>query len=415
MDDLLHFSGDAQKVIIETAQIQKGTFLDKEGKKKIIVEAEYGDIGEIISKTYPDKIEHYVYHNNQMICLHVAKLDKTPIYKEDYFYEEDLLVKKTRVNELGVVEEVEKFYYSIDSVLEKKQSKSMTYEYLYTDNLLVEERWHSDLNLNQIIRYRYENRLLIEILHLSGSEIPGRKIEYIRQKSGFISEEIIYSASNNIVSHFKYEYITIYKNNWLKRVKYTLHTQNKRKEATEVQYRDFKFYETKEYVEPQIESDTEIKSIQDKNKFDQEFENEKQNFKELEFDNGIYKGEVLEDEMHGEGSFIFNTGTRYQGSFKNNIMEGKGKLTYINGKVYEGTFVNNILEGPGACKWENGDFYVGEFKNGKMHGRGCYIWENGNRFEGIFELNKRTEQGILYKRSELDSDAPPKWVNDLFR
>lgn len=33
MDDLLLFSGNINKVIIETAQIQKGTFSDKEGKK----------------------------------------------------------------------------------------------------------------------------------------------------------------------------------------------------------------------------------------------------------------------------------------------------------------------------------------------------------------------------------------------
>jgi len=96
-------------------------------------------------------------------------------------------------------------------------------------------------------------------------------------------------------------------------------------------------------------------------------------------------------------------------------MAGRGKLTYISGKVYEGTFVNNILEGPGACKWENGDFYAGEFKNGQMHGKGCYIWENGNRFEGIFENNSRTEQGILYKATELESTAPPEWVNELFK
>ena len=69
-----------------------------------------------------------------------------------------------------------------------------------------------------------------------------------RLKSGFISDEIIYSASNMVVSHFKYEYVTIYKNNWLKRVKYLLHSQNKRKEASEVQYRDFKFYESKEDI-----------------------------------------------------------------------------------------------------------------------------------------------------------------------
>ena len=107
----------------------------------------------------------------------------------------------------------------------------MTYEYLYDNGKLVEEKWHSDFSLNQIIRYSYENDLIIEIQNYSGEEIPGRKIEYKRNKLGFITEEIIYSASKMIISHFKYEYATKFKNNWLKRVKYALHTQNKRKEA----------------------------------------------------------------------------------------------------------------------------------------------------------------------------------------
>lgn len=415
MEDLLQFKGNAQKVIVETATIQKGTFSDKEGKKRVFIEAQFNEDGKIISQIFQDRVENYVYHEGEMICLHVAGIDKTPIYKIDHFYDNGLLIKKVRTNEIGAMVDEETFYYNSDGMLSKKQSKSMTYEYIYRDNILIEERWHSDLHLNQIIRYSYENDELVLVAHYSGDEILGRKIEYRRDRPGYLSEEIIYSASNLIVSHFKYEYITTYKNNWLKRVKYTLHTQNKRKEASEVQYRDFKFYEEPvndiekpvyddepDEIEPQVDA---IDTTDQKS----------ENYGELEFDNGIYKGEVIDGEMHGEGDFIFNTGTRYVGFFKNNIMEGKGKLTYISGKVYEGTFINNMLEGPGACKWENGDFYVGEFQKGKMHGKGCYIWDNGNRFEGIFEDNQRTEQGILYKKSELESDNPPEWVNELFR
>lgn len=338
-----------------------------------------------------------------MICLHVADLEKEPINKVDYYYNESLLTKKTKVNSLGVITEEEQFYYDSQGRVIKKESKFMTYEYLYNGELLIEERWHSDQNLNQIIKYSYnDEKLLVEISHFSGDEIPGRRFEYKRERLGFITEEVVYSASNLVVSHYKYEYVTIYKKNWLKRVKYSLHTQNKRKEASEVQYRDFKFFEEDIKKSKTEFFETEIIETEDK-------------ITELEFDNGVYQGEVIDGQMHGQGSYIFNTGTRYRGSFKNNIMEGKGKLTYISGKVYEGTFVNNVLEGPGACKWENGDFYAGEFENGKMHGRGCYIWENGNRFEGLFEENKRSEQGILYKKSELESDAPPEWINDLFK
>ncbi|MGL1893819.1 MAG: hypothetical protein OCD02_19435 [Spirochaetaceae bacterium] len=401
MDDLLSFSGNVQKIIVERAQIQKGTFSDKEGKKSFILEANYSTAGELQVINYHDKIENHVYYDGEMICLHVAKLDKTPLYKQDHFYENSLLVKKTRVNEHGHIDDTETYRYNSFNQLIEKKSKSITYEYIYQDDLLIEERWHSDQHINQIIKYVYEGGLLIEVAHYSGDEILGRKIEYKRESHGYISEEIIFSASNLIVSHFRFEYPTIYKNNWLKRVKYTLDAHNKKKMAAEVQYRDFKFYDI-----PTKKEDFQPKEIKKEHP---------ENYQELEFDNGIYKGEVVDDDMHGTGDFIFNTGTRYKGSFKNNIMEGKGKLTYINGKVYEGTFVNNVLEGPGACKWENGDFYVGEFQGGKMHGRGCYIWENGNRFEGIFENNRRSEQGILYKSSELESSAPPEWVNELFR
>ena len=414
MDDLLQFSGNVSKIIVETAQIHRGTFTDREGKRTLLVEANFNVGGETLSNVYKDKVENYVYYKGEMICLHVAKPDKTPIDKTDYYYEQSLLTKKIKVNDLGIVTEEESFYYDVDGNLIKKESKFMTYEYIYQNNLLVEERWHSDFSLNQIIRYTYDDGLLTEIAHFSGEDIPGRKIEYKRERLGFITEIIIYSASNLIVSHTKFEYVTIFKKNWLKRIKYSLHTQNRRKEANEVQYRDLKFHEQPK--QKHIVVDTLEKLENDEENTDKEIDiPENNSVSELEFKNGTYKGEIVEGEMHGQGSYIFNTGTRYQGSFKNNVMEGKGKLTYINGKVYEGTFYNNVLEGPGACKWENGDFYVGEFENGKMHGRGCYIWENGNRFDGLFENNLRTEQGILYKKSELESNAPPEWVNDLFK
>lgn len=401
MDDILEFTGSPETMVLEKAPISKGTFSDKEGKKSFIQEVNFNSTGDKTSIRYTDKVENFVYHEDQLLCIHVAREDKTPLYKIDFYYEEDLLVKKTKTNEQGIIEESETYHYNQEGNLSEKKSLTMTYEYIYNEeNLLIEERWHSEFSLNQIIKYSYENNKRIGICYFSGDEIPGRKIIYKRESHGFISEEIVYSTSNIIISHFKYEYITIYKNNWLKRIKYTLHTNNRRKEATEAQYRDFKFYENTE--NPDINED--CNKVEDIN-----------SIQELTFDNGIYKGEVMNHEMHGSGEFIFETGTKYEGSFRNNKMEGRGKLTYISGKVYEGTFANNVLEGPGACRWENGDFYAGEFKNGKMHGKGCYIWNNGNRFEGMFENNKRTEQGILYKASELESTAPPEWVNELFK
>lgn len=407
MDDLLEFTGSVESITLSKAKIIKGTFSEKEGKKEEICIAKFNENGELTYAERDNNIENYVYHDKNLLCKHVAREDKSPIYKIDYFWEEGLLVRKTKTNDKGIKEEDETYNYDANGTLAEKKSKTMTFQYSYENGLLVEERWHSEFTLNQIIRYEYEKSFLTKTTHLSGDEVPGRVIEHKRDDRGFVIEEVIYSPSGAIISHIKYSYPTIYKNNWLKRIQYILHSQNRKKEAIEVVYRDLKFY-------PESQNDVEEPEITHNEPDSQIHENEPQ-IEELEFDNGFYKGEVENGEMHGKGEFIFNTGTRYQGSFKNNNMEGRGKLTYVSGKVYEGTFRNNVLEGPGACKWENGDFYVGEFKNGQMHGRGCYIWENGNRFEGIFENNRRTDQGVLYKASELESTAPPDWVNDLFK
>ena len=125
MDDLLHFSGLPKKIIIESAQIQKGTFHDKEGKKSFILEAEYNDEGEILLKKFPSKIENYVYLEKQLICIHTAQLDKTPICKEDFYYEDRVLVKKTKVNSLGITEENETYHYNSDGILEKRITQSL--------------------------------------------------------------------------------------------------------------------------------------------------------------------------------------------------------------------------------------------------------------------------------------------------
>lgn len=410
MDDLLEFTGSINTINISKAEIIKGTFSEKEGKKELYCTASYDENGNILTIETDEHIKNYVYHEGDLLCIHVARPDKVPLYKVDYFREEGLLVRKTRTNEKGIIDEDEKFFYNSEDELIEKKSKTMTFQYTYENKLLTEERWHSEFSLNQIIKYEYTNDFLTEINHFSGDEVPGRKVEIKRESHGFITEELVYSPSGIIISHIKYSYPTIYKDNWLKRIKYVLHSQNRRKEAIEATYRDFKFFPnavkvTEEKEEQEAEEITPSVSLTPTDQVPQE----------LEFDNGLYRGEIVNGEMHGNGEFIFNTGTRYQGAFRNNSMEGRGKLTYTNGKVYEGTFYNNVLEGPGACKWENGDFYVGEFKNGKMHGKGCYIWKNGNRFEGLFADNKRSDQGILYKASELESTAPPEWVNDLFK
>ncbi|OQY37116.1 MAG: hypothetical protein B6229_08920 [Spirochaetaceae bacterium 4572_7] len=250
MDEILRFIGDAQKIIIETAKIQHSTFSEKEGKKESLIEVNYTQDGYLLSKKDKKSIENYIYIEKNLMSVHVSDLNNILLYKIEYDYEDGFLTKKSKTNNQGRVEEVESYINNDIGQIIEKISKTMRYQYEYLEDLLVEERWISDISLNQIIRFKYENRLLIEKQYFSGNEIPGRKIAYSRNKYGFITNEIVYSTSGEIISHIMYEYKTIFKDNWLKRVKNSLH--NRKKEPIEVQYRDFKFFErisTKEDVE----------------------------------------------------------------------------------------------------------------------------------------------------------------------
>ena len=64
-------------------------------------------------------------------------------------------------------------------------------------------------------------------------------------------------------------------------------------------------------------------------------------------DGRVYKGSLVEGEMHGNGSLFYSKESKeekdssYEGQFHLNSREGQGVLTKINGDVYTGTFQNN--------------------------------------------------------------------------
>jgi hypothetical protein len=81
-----------------------------------------------------------------------------------------------------------------------------------------------------------------------------------------------------------------------------------------------------------------------------------------------YEGEFDENgDMHGKGTFLFKTGSKYDGEFKHSLREGFGVLTW-NGNVYEGGFKNDLFHGKGKHTYPDGRFYEGIFENGKPYG-----------------------------------------------
>jgi len=64
----------------------------------------------------------------------------------------------------------------------------------------------------------------------------------------------------------------------------------------------------------------------------------------------VYRGNLKEGKIEGQGEFKWPDGTRhYIGNFENSQMQGFGKLTFLDkygGKaVYKGDFMANLFHG----------------------------------------------------------------------
>ncbi len=118
------------------------------------------------------------------------------------------------------------------------------------------------------------------------------------------------------------------------------------------------------------------------------------------FTHGKYKGEIENNLPHGKGEYIYNNGTKYQGTFVKGNIDGNGSIKYPGGGSFEGSTTRGSLES-GELKYDNGDVFVGTFRDGKRHGEGKLVKSNGDVYEGYFlkdELNGKGE--ILYAKGD---------------
>jgi hypothetical protein len=90
----------------------------------------------------------------------------------------------------------------------------------------------------------------------------------------------------------------------------------------------------------------------------------------------------------------------YSQCIKGNCFKGHGTFQWENGDMYIGSWVNDLPNGQGKFIWENGDHYMGNFEEGKLSGRGTYKWENGNSYNGQWSENKMTGRGTYYWSKE---------------
>jgi len=115
----------------------------------------------------------------------------------------------------------------------------------------------------------------------------------------------------------------------------------------------------------------------------------------------IYEGNWIKDIRTGLGKYYFQTGGKYEGEFLNNFINGKGKSILTNGNVYEGEYFYDKFHGFGKMTYSDG-VYVGYWEYGKRHGKGKFTHPNGNIYEGDFANDTSNGKGVVIFFNDLN-------------
>lgn len=84
-------------------------------------------------------------------------------------------------------------------------------------------------------------------------------------------------------------------------------------------------------------------------------------------------------------------------------MHGQGSFTWPDGRKYEGAYNMDLKHGYGTFRWADGSIYKGFFVQGKQHGAGELINRDGSHTTGIWKCGK-----LVLKKDE------PSQVPDVY-
>ena len=126
-------------------------------------------------------------------------------------------------------------------------------------------------------------------------------------------------------------------------------------------------------------------------KFD---ENKKTNINTIKHKDGSkYFGEIKNNVMHGQGTFLFPNGDKYTGQWKDGEMDGQGTFTWAKGLEYVGQWKDGKENGQGTCTLADGTKRVGEWKDGKENGQGTLTYPSGETYVGQWKDGEANGQG----------------------
>jgi hypothetical protein len=111
--------------------------------------------------------------------------------------------------------------------------------------------------------------------------------------------------------------------------------------------------------------------------------------------NGCISGNCVS----GYGTYIWNTGEKYEGYWDNGKRNGQGTNYFSDGSVYTGEWKDDSKQGIGTYKYPAGnkdDYYNGYWQDDKINGRGTLVFKDGHKYEGSFRNYFFDGEGTTY-------------------
>ena len=108
-------------------------------------------------------------------------------------------------------------------------------------------------------------------------------------------------------------------------------------------------------------------------------------------DDYLYRGEFVKGVKEGQGKWKMPDNAHYSGGFKNDKISGSGIYTFGDNskfKCYRGEWVDNQMHGQGSLEYKDGKVYTGDFVNGKFEGTGNLEVPEKGRYSGSFKAGK---------------------------
>jgi hypothetical protein len=120
-------------------------------------------------------------------------------------------------------------------------------------------------------------------------------------------------------------------------------------------------------------------------------------------DDNFYQGEFNKSLKCGIGLYRFPDGTLSLGEWKNNKLNGYGMMKYSNDSIYFGQFKEGLMDGLGEFYWNDTEYYCGYYKEGNKNGFGIYVWnfDKLSCYVGFWENGK--QHGIGMKIIDMET------------